>query len=435
VLYAYDVNATDPDGDTLTYSLITRPTGMTINSANGLIKWIPVAAQFGNNSVTVKVSDGSLSIIQSFIIKVSKPTPTPINHAPVIYSTQITTATVGVGYVYDVNAIDPDGDTLNYSLTANPSGMFINSVNGLIWWVPSSVQVGNNLVTVMVSDGVLIDIQGFTITVSKPTPTPINQAPVITSIPDDTAIVGTEYIYEVKATDSDGDILNYSLDVKPTDMTINSTNGLIRWTPVAAQVGDNPVTVKVSDGSLSDTESFEIIVTIKVVEIITIHWLEAAVRYNALGEVTNSWSNDSVPPLDEWCPAELILTDGEYHFADVKDFFNIYALPDTEGSVFIDETGLLSGYATYTLGNGFPCQSDFEGQVEIIIYEEAIEIEEVLLDGTMVGTYTQWKYVFGTEEKVKAVYKEAVLCEGSEVKWFVGHTIYFPHGEETIKKL
>ena len=166
VLYAYDVNATDPDGDTLTYSLITRPTGMTINSANGLIIWIPVAAQIGNNSVTVKVSDGSLSIIQSFTIKVS--TLPVINQAPIIYSTPITTATVGVTYFYDVEATDPDGDTLTYSLTTYPPGMTISSASGLIMWTP--VAKGNYAVVVKVSDGVLSDTQGFTIIVSAVEP-------------------------------------------------------------------------------------------------------------------------------------------------------------------------------------------------------------------------------------------------------------------------
>ncbi|MBA7548748.1 hypothetical protein ES705_41214 [subsurface metagenome] len=123
VAYSYNVNATDPDGDTLTYSLDLKPSGMTINSANGLIKWTPTAK--GDHPVVVKVSDGSLSITQSFTIKVS--TLPPVNQAPVIYSTPVTTATVGVTYVYDVNATDPNGDTLTYSLiTYYHSGMAIN---------------------------------------------------------------------------------------------------------------------------------------------------------------------------------------------------------------------------------------------------------------------------------------------------------------------
>jgi len=83
-LYTYDVNATDPDGDTLTYSLDVKPIGMTIDSATGVISWTPTTAQIGSESVTVKVSDGALDITQSFTIVVSAaaapglaPTPEP----------------------------------------------------------------------------------------------------------------------------------------------------------------------------------------------------------------------------------------------------------------------------------------------------------------------------------------------------------------------
>jgi len=36
VAYSYDVDASDVDGDALTYTLTTMPAGMTIDSANGV---------------------------------------------------------------------------------------------------------------------------------------------------------------------------------------------------------------------------------------------------------------------------------------------------------------------------------------------------------------------------------------------------------------
>jgi len=88
-----------------------------------------------------------------------------------------------------------------------------------------------------------------------------NQAPTITSTAIITATVGVAYTYDVEATDPDGDTLAYSLDVKPDGMTIVSATGVISWTPITAQIGDNPVTVKVFDGALSDTQSFTILVS------------------------------------------------------------------------------------------------------------------------------------------------------------------------------
>jgi len=91
----------------------------------------------------------------------------PINNAPTIISTPITTTTVDVLYNYDVDATDPDGsDTLTYALTTSPVGMTINSATGVISWTPSTK--GDYDVTVEVSDGELLDTQSFEITVDDP---------------------------------------------------------------------------------------------------------------------------------------------------------------------------------------------------------------------------------------------------------------------------
>jgi hypothetical protein len=69
VLYTYDVEATDVDGDILVYSLASSPTGMTINSFSGVISWTPSTA--GDYDVTIEVSDGDLFETQSFTIAVA----------------------------------------------------------------------------------------------------------------------------------------------------------------------------------------------------------------------------------------------------------------------------------------------------------------------------------------------------------------------------
>ena len=73
--YNYQVKAVDPDPeDTLTYSLVTRPEGMTIDSASGLIEWKPTGSQSGDYDVEVKVHDSageSSSDTQKFTIKVA----------------------------------------------------------------------------------------------------------------------------------------------------------------------------------------------------------------------------------------------------------------------------------------------------------------------------------------------------------------------------
>jgi len=87
-----------------------------------------------------------------------------------------------------------------------------------------------------------------------------NIPPVIESEPVTTAKEGAVYTYDVEATDPNEDTLTYSLTVNPTGMTINSTTGVISWTPTTA--GSFDVTVEVSDGNRSATQSFTITVDV-----------------------------------------------------------------------------------------------------------------------------------------------------------------------------
>jgi Putative Ig domain len=256
LLYAYDVDASDPDaGDTLTFSLDAAPSGMMVDANTGVIQWTPSNSQVGSNSVTVRVQDaGGLFDTQSFSVTVSN-----VNDSPTITSTPVTTAIAESLYDYDVDASDPDaGDTLAFSLDVAPAGMMINSVSGAIQWTPTSGQVGMQAVTVRVQDvGGLFDTQDFSIEVAA-----VNHAPVITSAAVTAAIEDALYSYVVEASDSDpGDTLTFSLDVAPSGMSIDGATGLIQWTPTNGQVGVNSVTVRaIDDAGAFDIQAFSVTV-------------------------------------------------------------------------------------------------------------------------------------------------------------------------------
>jgi hypothetical protein len=55
-VWTYQIKASDPDGDEITYALKTAPSGMTID-ASGLIKWNVPQDSKGKAPVTVSVSD------------------------------------------------------------------------------------------------------------------------------------------------------------------------------------------------------------------------------------------------------------------------------------------------------------------------------------------------------------------------------------------
>lgn len=172
------------------------------------------------------------------------------NTAPNIFSTPVTSGSVGQLYSYDVNA--SGNPTPTYSLTTSPSGMTINSNTGLIQWTPAST--GSYNVTVTASNGVTPDAsQSFTINVQNTQ----NSAPVITTAPVTSVVVGQLYSYDVNA--SGNPLPTFSLTTSPSGMTINSTTGLIQWTPSAT--GNFNVTVKAANGVTPDaTQSFSLLV-------------------------------------------------------------------------------------------------------------------------------------------------------------------------------
>jgi hypothetical protein len=79
--------------------------------------------------------------------------PDPANHEPVIISQPITTVAAGQPYSYDVNAVDPDNDTLTLNLITAPADLTINSASGAISWNPAGTDLGKHAVRLRVEDG------------------------------------------------------------------------------------------------------------------------------------------------------------------------------------------------------------------------------------------------------------------------------------------
>ena len=247
-LYSYSVSASEPGGAALTYSLPTKPNGMTISST-GLVNWYPTT--LGSFPVTVQANNGSLIALQDFIITVVEP-------RPVITSTPNTTATEGKAYSYRVTSTVPSGvPAATYAVTTSPTGMTINSTTGYISWTPTGSQVGSAPVTATASVGSYSTSQTFTITTGA---SPIT----ITSTPVLTATAGVQYRYTVTAVmDGITTGFTYSLVTKPSTpvMSIGSATGLITWTPGTAQKGNSyPVVVKATKSGNSKLQSFSIYV-------------------------------------------------------------------------------------------------------------------------------------------------------------------------------
>ncbi|MCZ2341135.1 MAG: putative Ig domain-containing protein, partial [Bacteroidales bacterium] len=240
--YTYAASATDPDGDTLAYTLAAGPVGMTIDSATGVLNWTPNAADVGTQIVAIRTTDGhGGSATQTFTLTITQPAP---NRPPVFTSIPSVGGAVHVSYGYAPVVEDADGDTLSFGLSAAPVGMTIDPTTGALTWTPSADQLGNSVVTVTVSDG-----QGGTASqtfVVRVTPEPGNTAPIFVSPIAGTALVGQAFAHAARAVDADGDPITYALvGAVPSGLTLAS-DGLVTWTP--ATTGTATFTVRATDG-------------------------------------------------------------------------------------------------------------------------------------------------------------------------------------------
>ncbi|MEM6468299.1 MAG: putative Ig domain-containing protein [Planctomycetota bacterium] len=128
--YRYDVLATDPDDDTLSYSLSTRPDGMQFDPGTSGIIWQPTVDDLGYHDVVVTVSDGRGGTAeQRFTIEVIEAPP---NRPPIITSTPVTMA------VLDFSP--PEDLVLNGSFETPlvPGGVFQEVPPDIPGWSPIS---------------------------------------------------------------------------------------------------------------------------------------------------------------------------------------------------------------------------------------------------------------------------------------------------------
>lgn len=259
-LYQYQILATDPEGQVLSFALLSGPAGATVDGASGLLTWTPTAEQSGQGQdFQVEVQDEAAAAVrQNWTVQVAASQVPVLNRAPSITSSPVTQAEVGVEYRYPATATDPDDDSLTWELplsTNPPLGMTVDSDSGEVTWTPAQNQDDISArVTLSVSDGELSDSQVFEVGVGRPAS---NHAPVFTSTPPSQATADELLNYAATATDQDGDTLSFDFtDVANCPFSVESDTGAVTWTPTVAQIGSTETcTLNVTDpGGLADAQ-------------------------------------------------------------------------------------------------------------------------------------------------------------------------------------
>lgn len=170
-LLQFSVNATDPDGDNLTYYVSGLPTGATFSEQT--FTWRPDYTQAGNYRVTFYASDGILTDFETITITVNN-----VNQPPVLYPIGNKTVFAGSTLKFLVTATDPDIDPLKITTSQLPGGAIFRLYDGPhipestvyeFIWTPRSQQIGEYKITFTVTDERLTDNERIIIYVNSGT--------------------------------------------------------------------------------------------------------------------------------------------------------------------------------------------------------------------------------------------------------------------------
>ena len=250
---------------------ILLPPGSVVVSGTGTSRTLsitPAANKFGNADVTLTVNDGQAFDQTVFSVSVSS-----VNDAPSISS--IGTQTVledGVLSNIPFTILDQDDDELSLSVsTSNPALLPLEQIvlsgtggNRQISITPTAGLSGSGTVTIFVTDGTATTSTVFTVQV-----TPVNDAPLISSISDQT-VDEDATLAGIPFTISDEDSVNLTVTAStnnstllpPGSVSITGVGGnrQVFITPAANKFGSAVVSITVSDGEASATSTFNLTV-------------------------------------------------------------------------------------------------------------------------------------------------------------------------------
>jgi outer membrane protein OmpA-like peptidoglycan-associated protein len=185
--------------------------------------------------------------------------PPPKEEAPPIQftSTPVVDGTASQQYRYSpVVVTNPSGESVCYALSEAPRTMTIDSTTGMVHWVPVTPGVYNVTIVAHICDAMTVSVaQMYTIRVLS------GASPIqFTSTPVADGMVSQQYRYSpVVVTNPSGRAVCYTLSDAPRAMTIDSSTGIVQWTPATPGVYNVTIVAHICDSmSASTAQTYKI---------------------------------------------------------------------------------------------------------------------------------------------------------------------------------
>lgn len=247
------LTATDPDGDSLTFRLVSQGNLGTVtitDAVGGAYTYTPNAGKKGSDSFTFRVTDAR-GLSSTATVEV---TVLAVNHAPVAKNGLFSTAQGRSGNGVLV-ATDPDGDVLTYTVATQAvkgTAVITNAATGAYTYTPRAGAVGADGFTFRVSDpGNLTSSATIAVTITAVNQPPVARNGTLSTIQDSPASG------RLFATDANGDTLAYRVvsAAKLGSVQLNAATGAFTYAPHPGSTGTDSFTFKANDGKADSNEA------------------------------------------------------------------------------------------------------------------------------------------------------------------------------------
>jgi len=263
--------ATDPDGDGVTFALVSGPSYVSVTTVDpgtgnalGSLRVAPGFRDAGTATVQIEASDGFQSNRKAMTVTV-----TDVNGPPTM--TPLGDLALREGDVVDrpLAASDPEGDPITFAVVGGPAYVSVlsfggTSQEGRMRVAPGYADAGLATATISASDGVFTDQKSFHLTVTDPFPihNQIFCQPAPMLVP-----AGTVAEQTIHAASPDGQPMTFLKVSGPDFVTVATTSSnpadataRVTVAPGPSDVGAFTAVVAATDGIATDPHSFAVTV-------------------------------------------------------------------------------------------------------------------------------------------------------------------------------
>jgi len=247
LLVEFTVTATDAEMNNLRFEVASGPNGMTIDESTGVVRWLPLFGQAGDHRVRIAVSDDGTppaTTDATGLVRILEG-----NNPPTFEPIGTVYAREGVVLLYDIVAVDADGDDITFELVNAPDGAELDPVSGRLTWLPSDGQAGEHGFTVRAVDNGepprSSQVSGTVICLDSDSPE--NQAPFVPRRGIYRTVPGRQIRFSIGASDPDGHDLSYAFTDLPVGASFDGASAEFSWVPAEDQVGAEYISFTVTD--------------------------------------------------------------------------------------------------------------------------------------------------------------------------------------------